>query len=143
MFTASKHELQPFDMEDDCDMLPQMNWDQPIVIMDGDHDANMDPMSDVLTDEQVEMPCNVPSRHAILSDSDIDEVAKQRLAQNTSYQTRWAVRLFRGEYCYCHVIYLCKCYNGKCTIVYIFLQDGSFCLVLLIIVFRLPNELRK
>ena len=97
LLTASKHELQPFEMDDDTDMVPQMNWDQPMVIMDGDSHANMDTLSDVVSDEQVEMPCNVVSRHATLSDRDIDEVAKQRLALNTGYQTRWAVNLFRGE----------------------------------------------
>ena len=38
-----------------------------------------------------------PSRHASLSEVDLDEVAKKRLSAHTDYQTRWAVRVFKGK----------------------------------------------
>ena len=38
------------------------------------------------------------SRHAVLHDSEIDDIAKARLSHNSEKQTKWAVALLRGKY---------------------------------------------
>ena len=51
-----------------------------------------------------EIPFDVPVltkpqkyRHKIFSETEIDDIAKSRLSINTENQTKWSVRLFRGE----------------------------------------------
>jgi hypothetical protein len=38
------------------------------------------------------------NRHADMSESEIDQVAQKRLSAATEQQTKWAVKLLKGEY---------------------------------------------
>ena len=42
-------------------------------------------------------PTATSSRHAILDDTEMDEIAKARLSHNSEKQTMWAVALLRGK----------------------------------------------
>ena len=35
-------------------------------------------------------------RHVVMTDIEIDKVARERLSRNTEQQTRWSVNLFKG-----------------------------------------------
>jgi hypothetical protein len=75
-FSVAKHELSTVEVEYVSD-IPEMNWEAEL--------------------KEQEIPQASSSRHAVLSDADIDSVAKERLSANTEYQTKWAVTLFKGE----------------------------------------------
>jgi hypothetical protein len=75
--TVAKHQLS--EIEIDCTSeIPEMDWDLHIL--------------------EETKPSLQQTRHAVLSESDIDSIAKERLSANTEYQTRWAVSLFKGNY---------------------------------------------
>jgi hypothetical protein len=82
-YRAHKHKLEHFIVDNDVDVL-EVDWDVPLIDevdqIEKEH-VNAEPTS---------------TRHIVMSDNDIDEVAKQRLSINTEHQTRWAVNLLKG-----------------------------------------------
>ena len=74
-----KHLLYVIDMDDDDDFLPTINT------------------SDISCADSFQSVKKATKRHLDLENDEIDEIAKCRLSHNTSNQTRWAVKLFRGK----------------------------------------------
>jgi hypothetical protein len=82
-FECSKHEMQLLENAE-LEEIPEMNWDTELR-----SDSDVAPKKVGNTNTH---------RHALLSQEDMDSVAKERLSLNTTYQTQWAVSLFRGMY---------------------------------------------
>jgi hypothetical protein len=87
LYSAQKHQLEKFMLDDDAEVL-EVSWDEPIVL-DSDHTLSLP--------EPAVSAVPSTSRHAVLSDKELDLVANQRLALNTENQTKWAVNLFKGK----------------------------------------------
>ena len=79
-----------------------INWDNEIVMQDTSEPRNLETtttehvLAPIDTNVQQEPVQLNKTRHAQLTDDDIDNVAKQRLSVSTKNQTRWAVNVLRG-----------------------------------------------
>ena len=101
---VAKHELGTVEMTElDLEDIPDMNWDADI--LEGDVSTVEAVPMELLPENAPENAAenateNVqqqdPGRHAVLTEDDIGKIAEQRLAENTTHQTRWAVALFKG-----------------------------------------------
>lgn len=59
-------------------------------------------VTNVVSTTDTNTTCTAPAqgqmpRHEALSDRELDEMADERLSEHTKQQTRWAVKVFRGE----------------------------------------------
>jgi hypothetical protein len=89
-YTVYKHQLsEPNIQELQLGDIPDTEWE--VSLKD-----DCEKVISIGNNEEEQEKRNI--RHAILSDSEIDNVARARLSIHTENQTRWAVRLFRGKY---------------------------------------------
>lgn len=56
-----------------------------------------DDTSDLVPQENIPPGDHNSSRHAVMTDQQIDEVARKRLSEKTEAQTKWAVGLYKGK----------------------------------------------
>ena len=99
-YIVPKHEIQPVVLDEVTEVC-ETDWDTPIIladptdVQDTAHDVP-EPAATAVHSEASVKPAT-QGRHAVMTASDLDEVAAQRLAPNTEHQTRWAVKLLKGK----------------------------------------------
>ena len=99
VLSVSKHELVAVEDLDITTDIPEMDWDIELQVT-GESTVDAAPVDAAPVEVDaaaVEVDAAKKTRHVLLTDEEVDHVAKERLAANTEYQTRWAVTLFRGK----------------------------------------------
>jgi hypothetical protein len=84
---VAKHHIEAF-VGEDCET--EVDWDVPLVVDVPDCDVSNKSASVNIA------PSASGGRHVLLTDAEIDDVARQRLSVHTENQTKWAVNLFKG-----------------------------------------------
>jgi hypothetical protein len=96
-FWAPKHSLEMFSVGAEAPVL-EVDWDIPVRLEPDNVDVPMVNADQALINVDV---TDKSTRYALLTEDDMDEVARQRLSHNTEYQTRWSVNLLKGKLIKC------------------------------------------
>ena len=119
VFRTNKHKLSKIDVSSEIPEAESETEVEPIIELDVDcnldtpfesddicntdtpkknvYAVNIDNKPDKMPEAEQRDTGTKHSRHDVLTDQELDEIANERLSVNTQNQTKWAVKLFKGE----------------------------------------------
>ena len=86
-WTVTKENLEKFTMDEN----EEIGWD---AVYQPEQQPEYEEIIEHQKNEDIHQ--QIQSRHAVMTDCEIDQVARERLSRNTEQQTKWSVNLFKG-----------------------------------------------